>query len=378
MNNDNNKIRILQVLDKCAIRGSPIHGVSRLLLTWWPEFQYGDTELSLCVLRGAGGCEDFKKAGIAVEDLDRGKLNPRTVIDLLKIIKRDQIDILHCHGYGATTFGRIAGFLTRTPVIVHEHMVDAHMPVYQKFADLVLSPFTSKGIAISAAVKDFMAGPRSVPSSRIEIVHNSVPADFCRTFSDSEKQAAAQKYGIPLDVKIIGIVGRLDPVKGHKDFLLAASIVVKKFPDIRFVVVGDGELREQLHEYARELEIEDKVIFLGHCNNVMEIVALFYMLAVTSLSEGFSIAIAEAMAQGKPVVATRIGGIPDIVEDGKSGFLVPAKDPQKMAEVMERIIKDKDLADSLGQYGLLQCRNQFLAPHSANKLRTIYHDLSKK
>ena len=252
------------------------------------------------------------------------------------------------------------------------------MPVHQKFADLMLSPFTSKGIAISAAVKDFMSGPRSVPASRIDIVPNSVPADYCRTFSASQKQAIAKKSGIPLDVKLIGIVGRLDPVKGHKDFLQAASIVLKNIPDIRFVIVGDGELREQLQEYVKELNIKDKVIFLGHCNNVIEIVAVFDLLAVTSLSEGFSIAIAEAMALGKPVVATRIGGIPDVVEDGKSGILVPAKDPQKMAEAMERVIRDKDLADSLGQYGLLLCRERFLAPQSADKLRAIYRDLIKK
>jgi len=159
MNKTNNKIRVLQVMDKCAIRGSPIHGVSRLLLTWWPEFQHGDTELSLCVLRGEGGCTVFSKAGIAVEDLNRGKLDPRTVIDLVKIIKRDQIDILHCHGYGATNFGRVAGLLTNTPVIVHEHMVDSQIPVYQKFADLMLSPFTSKGIAISATAKYLLSHP---------------------------------------------------------------------------------------------------------------------------------------------------------------------------------------------------------------------------
>ena len=133
MNKIPQKIRVLQVLDKCAIRGSPIHGVSRLLLTWWPAFRDTQIELSLCVLRGGyGTCDAFKNIGVVVQDISRSKIDPRTILDLLTIIKRDDIHILHCHGYGATTFGRIAGFLSKTPVIVHEHMIDDNIPLFQK------------------------------------------------------------------------------------------------------------------------------------------------------------------------------------------------------------------------------------------------------
>ena len=375
MNNANNKIRVLQVMDKCAIRGSPIHGVSRLLLTWWPEFQHSDTDLMLCVLRGENGCVDFNKAGIAVEDLNRGKLNPLTIIDLLKIIKRDQINILHCHGYGATTFGRIAGFLSGTPVIVHEHMVDKNIPIYQKLADRLLSRFTAKGVAISKAVKAFMMGPRAIPEKRMQIISNCVPNQYCIQFNEQQKDAAARRYGIPKEKAIVGIVGRLDPVKGHKDFLCAAAKVLTVFPETCFVIVGDGELRLQLDQLVHELGITDDVMFLGHCQDVLEIISLFDLLVACSLSEGFSLAIAEAMAQGKPVVATEVGGIPEIVEDGKHGVLVPANMPGKLAEAIIAVLNDESLRERLGANGLQQCRERFLASSTVERLNALYIEL---
>ena len=99
-----NRIRVLQVMDKCAIRGSPIHGVNRLLLGWVTEFKKTNVDLSLCVLRSEEGCDGFHDRGIHLDALNRSKLDPRTVFDLVKIIKRDKIQILHCHGYGSQRF----------------------------------------------------------------------------------------------------------------------------------------------------------------------------------------------------------------------------------------------------------------------------------
>ena len=161
-------INVLQVMDKCAIRGSPIHGVSRLLLTWWPGFSNTNINLQLAVLRGGyNTCDAFTSIGIDVIDLGRSKLDPRTVFDLVKIVKEQQIDILHCHGYGATTFGRIAAKLANTPVIVQEHMIDKAIPFYQEVVDIILSPLTSQGIAVSKAVQTFMIKKRHIKQKKM-------------------------------------------------------------------------------------------------------------------------------------------------------------------------------------------------------------------
>lgn len=372
---EGNRIRVLQVLDKCAMRGAPIHGVSRLLLTWWPAFNETDVDLTLCVLRGETGCSDFSKAGVYVEDLNRSKMDPRTVFDLMKIIKRDKIQILHCHGYGAATFGRVAGLLSRTPVIVHEHMVDESIPLYQKLADKILSPFTAKGVAISNAVKDFMTGPRAISEKRMQVIYNCVPNDYFSHFSNEQKAVLAKNYGIPREKNIVGIVGRLDPVKGHADFLIAAAEVIKLIPDTCFVIVGEGELREELERLAGNLGITEDVLFLGHCHKVVEIISLFDLLVACSHSEGFSLAIAEAMAQGKAVVATAVGGIPEVVEHGKNGLLVPLKSPDKLAEAIITVLKDDELREQLGENGLQLCRERFMVSASVKLLGTLYADL---
>lgn len=374
-NTEDNHIRVLQVLDKCAMRGAPIHGVSRLLLSWWPVFNETDVDLTLCVLRGAVGCSAFTKSGVNVEDLNRGKMNPLTVFDLIRIIRRDRIQILHCHGYGATTFGRIAGLLSGKPVIVHEHMVDVTIPSYQKVVDKLLSRFTAKGVAVSKAVKAFMAGPRSIPEYRMQVIYNCVPAEYCELFSDKQKDAVAERYGIPEEKMIVGIVGRLDPVKGHTDFLMAAEQVLKAVPQTCFVIVGEGELRAELEEYALQLGIQNDVLFLGHCENIKEIVSLFDLLASSSLSEGLPLNILEAMAQGKPVVATSVGGIPEVVQEGKNGFLVPAKSPDKLADRMITLLDNDKLRHELGVNALKHCQQSFLAPVSVSKLVKLYNEL---
>lgn len=369
------KIRVLHILDKCAIRGSPIHGVTRLLLGWMPEFKKTDIVLSVCVLRTEEGCNGFSQLGTSLDVLNRGKLDPRTILDLVNIIKRDKIQILHCHGYGAATFGRVASFITRKPVIIHEHMIDAGIPLHQKIADKILSPLTSKGVAISKAVKTFMVEARSIPERSMQVIYNSIPADYCNRYTDEQKIDNARKYNIPQNKALVGIVGRLDPLKDHATFLLAARKILKAVPETCFIVVGSGELKLELEEYALQLGIQNDVLFLGHCENVMEIISLFDVHTSSSLSEGLGLTIQEAMAQGKPVVATSVGGIPEIISDGENGFLVPAKSADKLADKIIKLLYDDQLRHELGENALKHCQKFFLAPASVDKLIKLYNEL---
>lgn len=374
MNKIPQKIRVLQVLDKCAIRGSPIHGVSRLLLTWWPAFRDTQIELSLCVLRGGyGTCDAFKNIGVVVQDISRSKIDPRTILDLLTIIKRDDIHILHCHGYGATTFGRIAGFLSKTPVIVHEHMIDDNIPLFQKSVDWLLSPLTAKGIAISEAVSEFMIRQRAIPSNKMEILYNCISESYFRTYSDDEKSSTAGKYNLDINVPLVGIVGRLDPVKGHGDFLYAAQIVLNSYPNAKFVIVGDGEIRKQLECLVEKLEIASQVVFLGHSDEVLDVITLLDVLVISSHSEGFSLAAIEGMAQNKPVVATAVGGLPDVIDDGITGLLVSPRNPAQLANAICKILGDLKLAETLASNGRDKCRKHFSVNVTAEKLNRLYH-----
>ena len=374
--NVNTPIRVLQVMDKCAIRNSPIHGVSRLLLTWWPGFEGTNIELFLSVSMAKNNtCEPFTKKGIYVNDLGRGKLDPRIIVDLIKLIKKHDIHILHCHGYGATTFGRIAGLLTRTPVIVHEHMIDEKIPLYQQIVDWMLSPFTAKGIAISKAVQKFMVNKRHISQNKMDIVHNTIPDKYFNHPTKEQKEKVASKYNLRHSSPLIGIVGRLDPVKGHIDFLKAAQRVIEKWPDANFVIVGDGEIRTELEAKSESLNIDKNVKFLGHCNEIHEIVSLLDILVISSHQEGFSLAAIEAMALGKPIVATSVGGLPEVIDNNSTGILVKPHKPQEIANAIKSILTDSTLAKRLGEKGKEKCRNQYSLSSCIEKLSCIYSSI---
>lgn len=369
------EINVLQVLDHCAVRGSPIHGVTRLLLSWVSGFRKTDIEISLCILRTDAGTQGFHRLGVPIDVLNRGKFDPRTITDLYRIIKRDNIQVLHCHGYGASFFGRIVGIITDCPVVLHEHMVDPDIPFYQKVADKILSPLTTRGIAVSHAVKEFMTGVRHIPEDKAFVIHNTVSSDFCNTYTEEEKNEYVKKYNIPRNKRLVGILGRLDPLKAHTDFLLAAKKILKVVPDAYFIIVGEGELRAELEDYAGQLGIQNEVSFLGFCENVKEVLCLIELLASSSLTEGLPLNLLEAMAQGKPVVATSVGGVPEVIVEGKTGFMVPVRSPDKLAEKIVTLLQDDDLRNRFGENSLNHCKRHFLTPASVGRLAKLYQEI---
>jgi len=376
--NSSPKINVLQVVDKLAIRGSPIHGVSRLLINWWPAFKDTDVDMSLCVLRGSeGGGHTFNEHGIEFIDLDRSKFDPRTITDLIALIRRKNIHVLHCHGYGATTLGRIAGLLARRPVIIQEHMVDSNIPSYQSLADRFLAPATTLGIAVSTAVRRFMHEGRALPLDKIKLVYNAIPSSFIKSYSREELLSIAAGFELDLDKPIVGIVGRLDPVKAHRDFILAGIEVAKNLPEAQFVIVGDGDLAADLEAFVSQQNFEGGVKFLGHQENILAITSMFDVYVCCSLSEGLPMSIVEAMALSKPVVGTRVGGIPEIVEDGVTGLLVESGQVDQLANAIGQILSDKELAKRLGVAGLDRCKSKFLVGQAVNELSSTYRSVAR-
>lgn len=360
-------IRVLQLLDKTAIRDASIHGVSRLVLRWWPAFLGTEIELSLCVLRSRDAAAPvFSAAGVEPEYLGRGKLDPRAVFDIARIVQRDRIDILHCHGYGASNFGRLLRLRFGIPVIVHEHFVDKSLPPYQRIIDRILAPATSSGLAVSNAVKEFLTGPRSVPRDRVQVLYNSVPKATARSSDPSGTSRGLR----------VGIVGRLDPVKGHVDFLAAAARVIQTVADAEFWIVGDGELATELKSMAERLGLVEQVRFLGHCDDVPQLLGELDLLVACSHSEGFSLAAAEAMAHGLAVVGTDVGGIPEVVESGVTGILVPPGAPELLADAIERLLANDELRRKMGERGRERADTHFSMGATISRLRDLYRTLA--
>lgn len=368
------RIRVLHVQDKCGHGTSQIQGVQRLL-EWWAEgFKNAPFDFDICILREPKDSRAWQPGDTLVHRLGRGRFDPRTVFDLRRLITSGQYDILHCHGYGATTFGRLAGALSGTPVLVHEHMIDADIPGYQKIVDGILSPLTSRGIAVSEAVADFLVDVRHVPRSRVEVVYNATPDEAFAPVDDASRTRVIEELGLDPSAPRVAIFGRLHPVKGHEDFLRAASLVRAEVPNAEFLVVGDGPLADTLPGLAATLGVADRVHFLGLRRDVRDILAVTTVSVVASHSEGFSLVAIEAAAQSVPVVATRVGGIPEVVRDGDTGLLVPPHEPMELARAIERVLKDRQLAAHLGARGLEDAKARFSMAGSERAFARIYED----
>lgn len=367
-------IRVLHLSDKLTVGDSVLHGVTRLFAMWGPAFDATRFEVTFGSLRGWDRAADhLRSLGLRIICFDRGKFDPRTLLDLMRYIRAEGIDVLHLHGYGATTFGRMAGAVTRTPRIVHEHMIDASIPWYQRVADRVLAPLTSRSIAVSGAVKKFLEGPRGLGRHRVEVVYNGV------ALSPAARDDGArfrESCGIDPDAVVVATVGRLDPVKGHRYLLEAASRVVDASPDVMFVIVGDGELMAELKDMAGRLGIEERVVFAGYRSDVAAVLAGSDIKAISSLSEGFGLTVTEAMKAGVPVVATAVGGIPEILEDGATGLLVPSRDSEALAGAITDLARDPERRQRMGRAGR-QASERFNAEAPVRRFEEIYLELAR-
>jgi len=372
-------ISVLHVADKLSVGESTIHGVTRLFSWWVPGFEKNQFDVMVCSLRSQDKAGDFLEGlGVKVFYLNRGKFDPRTLSSLVKFLKDEKVDIVHLHGYGSWTFGRIAAVICHIPAIVHEHMVDDSIPWYQRIVDKLLAPLTERGIAVSKAVSDFMIDRRSINPGKMEIVYNGIPGEYCSKYSDASKDEFASEIGVKRNGIIMGVVGRLHPLKGQDIFLDAASIISAKHPNVYFTLVGDGEFREALESKAEKLQIKDRVRFVGHVDDVRPLVSLMDVLVITSHSEGFSLVAVEGMAAGKAIAGTNVGGLPEVVKDGETGLLVPPGDPRVLAAALERILNDKALRLFLAENAEQDCKERFMISSTVREFRRIYRDALRK
>src|SRR5436190_14287658 len=310
-----------------------MHGVKRLFSWMIPRFDARRFNVSLVSLRKKDLSEEsLESLGVDITYLQRSKFDPLTLPDLLRIVDRKRIDVLHLHGYGATTFGRLAGAIRRIPTVVHEHANLTDTPWFQKVADRMLEPFTDIAIAVSQSTADFVVQARQLPASKVKVVYLGVPLEeFSRARSTDEIAAARQELGIAPDEFAVGTVTRLHDSKGNSYLVDAAAQVVAARPKARFFLVGEGPLLADLQAQAARLDLGDRFVFAGFRRDVAGTVSAFDLSVFPSLWEGTPITAFEALAMGKPIVATDADGLLDILTDDRDALIVPRRDASALA-----------------------------------------------
>jgi glycosyltransferase involved in cell wall biosynthesis len=338
------KLRILQVCDHLGWEGSRMHGVKRLFAWMMPRFDASRFEVSLVSLRKKDLSEEPLEAlGIDITYLHKSKFDPATLTALLKIIDRKQIDVLHLHGYGATTFGRIAAAMRGIPAIVHEHANLTDTPWFQKIADRILEPYTDIAIAVSQSTADFVIRARLVKPEKVKVVYLGAPVEeFSRVPSPDSITATRAQLGVSAGDFAIGTVTRLHESKGNAYLVDAARQVLDQRPQARFFLVGEGPLREALEEQARRLGLGDRFVFVGFAKDVAGVLHAFDMSVFPSLWEGTPLTVFEALAAGKSIVATDADGLLDVLTDGLDARIVPRRDATALAAAMVHLMDRPD------------------------------------
>jgi glycosyltransferase involved in cell wall biosynthesis len=367
-------ISVLWLQDHIGYDGM-LHGGGSHALKVIPRFDASRWKVVFCVLRNQDCVTKlFEKEGIKVIHFGRRKIDPRTLVDVLQVMKKDKIQIIHAHGYGSSNFGRIAGAVCGIPTLLHAHDEEPTYPWYQNLADYVLSSWNGDWIAISEAVKDACVRKRHCLPHDVKVLHPGIPLEKFKP--PTQRQIDEQKHRLDIGAKgpIVGTVARLREEKGVRFLLEAVPYVVQLLPGALFLIVGDGPLRSELENRCRELGVETNVKFLGHCEDVAGVMSVFDLQVVPSVSEGFGLSVIEAMAMKKPIIATKVGGIVEVLRDGENALLVEPENSRTLAEKILLVLKNKDLAMRLAEQAEQDSR-QFEIQNYVRSLETHYLNL---
>ncbi len=342
-------VGVLHVCDKFGVAGSSIHGVSRLFSWWFPRYDRARFDVSLCGLKHSEPASELlQRDGVPVHHLGRGRFDPRIVTDLVALARRRRARILHVHGYAAADFGRVAARLSGAALVLHEHFADPRMPAYQGVADRLLAPFTDRAIAVSESTREFLVRERHLPAEKVRVIWNGAPLDEFAPVPAEAARAARRELGLPPDGLVVGSIARLSEQKGHRYLLDAAARVLAARPEVRFLVVGDGDQRDALQAQARALGISERALFAGHRPDVPAMLGVCDVFCISSTYEGTPLTLFEAMAAGKPIVSTAVDGCREVLQDGVTGLLVPPSDADALGTALLRALDDPALRARLG------------------------------
>jgi glycosyltransferase involved in cell wall biosynthesis len=358
-----------------------MHGVKRLFSWMIPRFDRQRFNVSLVSLRKKDLSEEtLEGLGVDIAYLERSKFDPLTLPAMLRIVDRKQIDVLHLHGYGATTFGRVAGALRGIPTIVHEHANLTDTPWFQKVADRLLEPATDIALAVSRSTADFVINARLIPASKVKVVYLGVPLEeFSRPRTTEEIADARRELGIAPDQFAVGTITRLHDSKGNSYFVDAAAEVLRERPSTRFFLVGEGPLLGDLQAQAAALGLGDRFVFAGFRREVAGTLSAFDLSVFPSLWEGTPITAFEALAMGKPIVATDADGLLDILTHDSDALIVPKRNAAALAAQIVWLIDRPGERARLSAAARISGRQYDidLFVRKMERLYTILHDVSR-
>jgi glycosyltransferase involved in cell wall biosynthesis len=301
-----------------------------------------------------------------------------------RIIRRVRPDVVHTHTAKAGAIGRVAALLAgpgRRPVVVHTfhgHVLRGYFgsagTLLFRAIETVLARFTDRLVAVSPEVRDELVGLHVAPRRKFSVIRLGIELEP-RVRFDGDAADVRRRHGIAPDRFVVGWFGRMTAVKRTEDLLTMLAGLRERGIDALLLFVGDGDDRDRLEQRAHDLGLARSCLFVGYQQDVAPWYAICDAVVLTSASEGTPVTIIEALAAGRPVVATKVGGVPDVVDDGETGFLVRPRDTHALAERLEILARDPERRRSMGETGRRRMLERYAVDRLVDDVDVLYREL---
>jgi glycosyltransferase involved in cell wall biosynthesis len=377
------------------IESLAVGGAEKFIYNLVTHMRQGKYEPLVCCLSGGPLKADIEDQGIQVITLNISRrsivLFPlflkdivKAVVALILLVYKRRVDIINTYTPDCAILGGIAGKLSGARVVATYQGLKI-FPTDRKKGDprnylrmifyRLAGKLADRSIAVSESIKDMLCRSMRVEPNKIVIINNAIDVEQYKKPVYLGTMFA--ELGLVSADKVLTCVGRLVWNKGHKFLIMAAQEVVRHYPEAKFLLVGDGPKRAELIALVTQLGLEKHVKFLGVRSDIQNILAITNVFILPSFAEGISIALLEAMAAGKSVVATAVPGNSDVVVDKETGLLVPVKDSLALAQAICHLLADPYLARRMGAMGKLRVKNHFTIHKTLSRIEQIYDELMK-
>lgn len=366
-------VRVLTLVDNSGELGGGAERLAVQIATGLDRERFAPW---LCVSRGQPGAavrETLRAAGVPLLALDRQRTTDVWPWRrLAALLRQERIDVLHTHKFGSNVWGAIIGRATRTPVVVaHEHTWSFEGQRLRRALDRHLVARAADAIvAVSRQDRDKMIALEGIPPERIRVIPTAVAVD-----APSHGADVRAELGIPPEAPVVVNVAGLRAQKAHDVLIEATALLAERLPDARVIVAGDGPERSRLEALVSARGLDRRFLLLGKRDDVPDILRAADVVALSSDYEGMPLAALEAMAAGRPLVATAVGALPDVVEDGVTGVLVAPRDPAALADALARVAGDRSLARTMGDAARRRAHENYDLRASVRRYEELYVEL---
>lgn len=315
---------------------------------------------------------EVKKRGFeAIEFRINNEFNPFEVLSALvklyRFLKTKKIDIIHQYGFYTNIFGRIVSRMAKIPIVITGlRMEKFGNNGFHSLLERMTANWSDLYISVSEKGRKLMFEKRWVPKEKVVVVHNGIETDWAKSRITDTAQPR------------IGMIADFNKYKAQQDLVVAASEVLKKFPNAKFVLAGEGETKKNIFKMIKYLGLDSNFVLNGFVGDVRKILSELSIFVLATHTEGLPVSIIEAMLFGLPVVASRVGGIPELVEDGVTGILVKPESSEELACVITELLANPEKANRMGEMGKLRVKQYFTIEQMMQKLESLYLGLAKR